>query len=213
MDIYEYIKEMNTEEELFPEMLAYAQENRVPIMDQDALSVMKHYIHLSGAKRILEIGTAIGYSAMHMLSVSQDISVVTIEKDQDSHAHAKRFFEMQGVSDRVRSLLADAKEVAPEELGEQKFDLLFIDASKGNNRNFFDKFSAHVRPGGLIIIDNILLRGLVTKEEITARGTRRMKEKVDGFNRMIKESKMSSAFLPVGDGLLIITKDKEEQGE
>ncbi|MFC4983773.1 O-methyltransferase, partial [Salinicoccus siamensis] len=148
MDIYEYIKEMNTEEELFPEMLAYAQENRVPIMDQDdALSVMKHYIHLSGAKRILEIGTAIGYSAMHMLSVSQDITVVTIEKDQDSHAHAKRFFEMQGVSDRVRSLLADAKEVTPEEIGEQKFDLLFIDASKGNNRNFFDKFSAHVRPG------------------------------------------------------------------
>src|SRR5699024_9769008 len=65
LNIFKYIERMNSGPELFPDVLSYAREYKVPIMDFDALQVMKHYIHLTGAERILEIGTAIGYSALH----------------------------------------------------------------------------------------------------------------------------------------------------
>ncbi|HIW12319.1 MAG TPA: O-methyltransferase [Candidatus Salinicoccus stercoripullorum] len=208
MEIFEYIERMNSGPELFPDVLSYAREYKVPIMDFDALQVMKHYIHLTGAERILEIGTAIGYSALHMLSVSDAVEVVTIEKDGDSHRVAKDFFEAYGVTGRVDPVLQDAKEIDPETL-KGPFDILFIDASKGNNEYFFENFSPLIKDGGLIIVDNILLRGLVVEEETHSRNRRRMKEKVDAFNKRIAASGMLSSFLPVGDGLLIISKQEE----
>ncbi|MCG1008887.1 O-methyltransferase [Salinicoccus sp. ID82-1] len=211
MDIYEYIRNLNARPEAFPEMLAYAKRHDVPIMDEDALNVMKHYMKLARVKNVLEIGTAIGYSAMHMLSVDDSVSVVTIEKDEDAHRTANAFFTDHGVSHRVLSVLGDAKEVPFEALGEAPFDLLFIDASKGNNQRFYERYLPLVKTGGLIIVDNILIRGLVVQDGITARGTRRMKEKVDGFNRAIAGSGTASAFLPVGDGLLVIIKDEKEE--
>lgn len=209
MDIYEYVRNLNAAPELFPDMLEYAREHHVPIMDEDALNVMKHYMGLAQTRHVLEVGTAIGYSAMHMLSVGEDVSVVTMEKDEASHRQANAFFARYGVLDRVSSLLGDAKEIPLDQLGGEPFDLLFIDASKGNNQRFYERYLPLVKPGGLVIVDNILLRGRVTEEEIASRGTRKMKEKVDSFNRAIAESDVSSAFLPVGDGLLVITKDKE----
>lgn len=209
MEIFEYIEKLNSRSELFPDMLLYAEDHKVPIMDPDALQVMKHYIHLSGSKRILEIGTAIGYSAMHMLSVSEDVSVVTIEKDEESHSTAQRFFSEYSVTSRVASILGNAKEIEPASLSEAPFDMLFIDASKGNNEYFFETYSPLVKNNGLIIVDNILLRGLVVQEEIVSRNRRKMKEKVDAFNKRIAASGMNSSFLPVGDGLLIISKKEE----
>lgn len=209
MEILEYIENLNSAPELFPDMLSYAAEHKVPIMDSDALQVMKHYMHLTDARNILEIGTAIGYSAMHMLSVRDDVSVVTIEKDESSHETAQRFFEEYAMASRVKSILGDAKEVRPESLSEEPFDMLFIDASKGNNEYFFETYSPLVKNNGLIVVDNILLRGLVAEEDIQSRNRRRMKEKVDAFNKRIASSGMLSSFLPVGDGLLIISKKEE----
>lgn len=209
MEIFEYIEKMNSRPELFPDMLSYAVEHKVPIMDSDALQVMKHYMHLTGSRHILEIGTAIGYSAMHMLSVSDDVTVVTIEKNEDSYRTARDFFKSHNVAARVESILGDAKEVGTGSLSDTPFDMLFIDASKGNNEYFFETFSPLVKDGGLIIVDNILLRGLVVEEEIESRNRRRMKEKVDAFNKRIAASGMLSSFLPVGDGLLIISKKEE----
>lgn len=209
MEIFEYIEKLNSVPEEFPDMLSYATEHKVPIMDSDALHVMKHYMHLSGSRRILEIGTAIGYSAMHMLSVSDDVSVVTIEKDEGSHRAAQHFFNEYRMTSRVTPILGDAKEIEPDSLSENNFDMLFIDASKGNNEYFFETYSPLVRDGGLIIVDNIFLRGLVVEEEILSRNRRRMKEKVDAFNKRIAASGMLSSFLPVGDGLLIISKKEE----
>lgn len=211
MDIYEYIRSMNARPEAFPEMLAYANTHDVPIMDEDALNVMKHYMKLARVRNVLEIGTAIGYSAMHMLSVDDSVSVVTVEKDEDAHRTANEFFQDHKVSHRVSSILGDAKEIPLELLGEVPFDLLFIDASKGNNQRFYERYLPLVKTGGLIIVDNILIRGLVVEDDISSRGARRMKEKVDAFNRAMAGSATPSAFLPVGDGLLVVIKDEKEE--
>lgn len=87
-------------------------------------------------------------------------------------------------------------------------DMLFIDASKGNNQLFFDKFSPFVKEDGLIVVDNILLRGLVVDDEIAGRGKRKLKEKVDAFNQNMSKSNYPTSFLPVGDGLLVISKSQ-----
>ncbi len=209
MEILEYIEAMNSKSELYPDMLAYAKEHKVPIMDPDALQVLKHYMHMTRSMHILEIGTAIGYSAMHMLSVHKDVKVTTIEKDEVSYNSAQRFFKNHDVAPRVESILGDAKELEPGSLSDTPFDMLFIDASKGNNEYFFETYSPLVKDDGLIIVDNILLRGLVVEEDIQSRSRRRMKEKVDAFNKRIASSGMLSSFLPVGDGLLIISKKEE----
>ncbi|GAB3071013.1 O-methyltransferase [Salinicoccus sesuvii] len=211
MDIYEYIRNMNAHPEAFPEMLAHANAHNVPIMDEDALNVLKHYMKVARVRKVLEIGTAIGYSAMHMLSVDDDVSVVTVEKDEDTHRIANAFFQEHEVSHRVSSILGDAKEIPLEALGEESFDLLFIDASKGNNQRFYERYLPLVKTGGLIIVDNILIRGLVVEDNVSSRGARRMKEKVDAFNRAIASSATPSAFLPVGDGLLVVIKDEKEE--
>ena len=209
LDIYDYVAALNSSDELFVDVHTDAVENNVPIMDRDALEVMKHYIHLTGTRHILEIGTAIGYSALHMMSVHPDVSVVTLEKDEENHRAAKANFEKYNVTDRVKPILGDAAGILHKEIAERSFDMLFIDASKGNNQKFFEMYSPFIKQGGLILVDNFLLRGMVVDGDIQSKNRRKMKARVDAFNQHIASSEMFSSFLPVGDGLLVISKNKE----
>src|SRR5699024_3138515 len=112
---------------------------------------------IKGAKNILEIGTAIGYSALHFASAGQGIHVTTIEKDEASHETARENISESDYSSNIKTILADAKEA---DLGNAQFDFLFIDASKGNNQLFFDKYKKYLTEDALIIVDNIFVRGL-----------------------------------------------------
>lgn len=207
MDLAQYVKSLNTGHEDYPDILSYAVENNVPVIDSDALTALKHLIRIKGAKTYLEIGTAIGYSGLHMLSVYDDSRLITIEKDEKSYETAVENFSRYKVGSRADAHLDDAKTI---ELNLEKasVDMLFIDASKGNNQLFFDKFSPFVKEDGLIVVDNILLRGLVVDDEIAGRGKRKLKEKVDAFNQNMSKSNYPTSFLPVGDGLLVISKSQ-----
>lgn len=196
-----YIEELNIREELFKDLYNYAVENHVPIIDSDALNILKNFVYLKNVKHILEVGTAIGYSGLHMLSVFDDLHLTTIEMNEDSFNLADKNFKEYGVSDRVKNILGDAKEVEIE----GTFDMIFIDASKGNNLLFLEKFKSLLRPGGMIVVDNILLRGLIVEEEIDNRNKRKLKEKVDRFNHYVKENYAHTMYFNVGDGLLVIT--------
>ncbi|CAD2075756.1 Putative O-methyltransferase/MSMEI_4947 [Jeotgalicoccus aerolatus] len=188
-------------EELFPAIHRYALENRVPVIDSDALNVVKQYIQIKGAKNILEIGTAIGYSALHFASAADGVHVTTIEKDEASHNLAKDNINAAGFSNKITAILADAKEV---DLKDGRFDFLFIDASKGNNQLFFDKYKEYLTDDALIIVDNIFVRGLITDDNVENRNKRKLRDKVRNFNQAMKDSEYSTSFLNVGDGLLVI---------
>src|SRR5690625_595138 len=207
MNIAEYVKNLNVNQEPYPDVFSYAVENNVPIMDSDALAALKHLILIKGAKTYLEIGTAIGYSGLHLLSVYEDSHLITIEKDRDSYETAVENFSRYKVSSRVDSYLDDAKTMNLN-MEEESVDLLFIDASKGNNQLFFEKYIPFVKEDGLIVVDNILLRGLVVKDEIAGRNKRKLKEKVDAFNQYMSKSDYPTSFLPIGDGLLVISKSQ-----
>lgn len=201
MELIKYVRDLNTMEELFPAIHRYALENRVPVIDSDALNVVKQYIQIKGAKNILEIGTAIGYSALHFASAADGVHVTTIEKDEASHNLAKDNINAAGFSNKITAILADAKEV---DLKDVRFDFLFIDASKGNNQLFFDKYKEYLTDDALIIVDNIFVRGLITDDNVENRNKRKLRDKVRNFNQAMKDSEYSTSFLNVGDGLLVI---------
>lgn len=201
MELKQYIRELNTEAEIFTDIYDYAVKHHVPIIDGDALNAVKQYISIKGAKNILEIGTAIGYSALHFASVDDDIHVTTIEKDEASHNIANENINNSPYKDRITTILADAKTV---ELNQKDFDFLFIDASKGNNQFFFDKYKTYLTDDALIIVDNIFIRGLITEEEIENRNKRKLRDKVREFNQNMKDSEYSTSYLNIGDGLLVI---------
>lgn len=201
MELIKYVRDLNTMEELFPAIHRYALENRVPVIDSDALNVVKQYIQIKGAKNILEIGTAIGYSALHFASAADGVHVTTIEKDEASHNLAKDNINAAGFSNKITAILADAKEV---DLKDGRFDFLFIDASKANNQLFFDKYKEYLTDDALIIVDNIFVRGLITDDNVENRNKRKLRDKVRNFNQAMKDSEYSTSFLNVGDGLLVI---------
>ncbi|MEK4555024.1 O-methyltransferase [Jeotgalicoccus sp. FSL K6-3177] len=201
MELINYVKDLNTNEELFPAVHRYAVENRVPIIDSDALNVVKQYIAIKGAKNILEIGTAIGYSALHFASAGQGVHVTTIEKDEASHETARENISESDYSSNIKTILADAKEA---DLGNAQFDFLFIDASKGNNQLFFDKYKKYLTEDALIIVDNIFVRGLIADDNVENKNKRKLRDKVRAFNQSMKDSEYTTSFLNVGDGLLVI---------
>lgn len=201
MDENKYIEQLNIREELFKDVYDYAIENHVPIIDSDSLNILKNFIYLKNVKQVLEVGTAIGYSGLHMLSVSSELRLTTIEMNEESFKLASKNFEKYDVTNRVENILGDAKEVEVE----GTFDMLFIDASKGNNQLFLEKFKPLLSPSGMIVVDNILLRGLIVEKEIKNRNKRKLKEKVDRFNHYVKENYPHTMYFNVGDGLLIIT--------
>lgn len=207
MNIAQYVKSLNVVEEHYPDVYSYAVDNSVPIIDSDALAALKHLIRIKGAKTYMEIGTAIGYSGLHLLSVYDDSHLITMEKDHGVYETAVENFSRYDVASRVDAHLGDAKTMDLN-IEEESVDLLFIDASKGNNQLFFDKFSPFVKEDGLIVVDNILLRGLVTEDDIVGRNKRKLKEKVDAFNQHMSQSDYPTSFLPIGDGLLVISKSQ-----
>src|SRR5699024_1414731 len=129
MEIFDYIERMNSGPELFPDVLSYAREYKVPIMDFDALQVMKHYIHLTGVERILEVGTGTCCRALHSFPVGDGLDGVTTKNTGDSHRRAKEFFEAYGVSGRLDPVLQDASGIGLETLREP-FDVRFVEASE-----------------------------------------------------------------------------------
>lgn len=191
-------------EDKIKEMEAYAKLERIPIMLPDGIDYLCNYIKNHKIKRILEIGSAIGYSAIRMALVSNDIKVTTIEKDSERYNLAIKNIRECNLSNRINIILGDAKEV--EINGE--FDLLFIDASKANNIFFFEKFSKNVTDYGIIITDNLFFHGLVLDESLVkTKNQRGIVRKIKEFKEFLDNNKdYQTEYVSVGDGLSLSKK-------
>ncbi len=179
-----------------------ALDNNIPIMMDDGIKFLKKYIRDHNIKNILEIGTAVGYSAIMMCDVSDDIFVTTIERDEKRYLEAISNLKKVGLEDRIKLIYNDAFNVNLKE----KFDLIFIDAAKAQNINFFEKFQYNLKKGGTIITDNMNFHGLVFKDEkdIKSRNLRQLVKKVKLYKDFLNNnSDFSTEFLDVGDGLAI----------
>jgi len=189
---------------MLSEIEKYAKENRIPIMLPDGIDYLCNYIKENKIKRILEIGSAIGYSAIRMALVNSNIKIVTIEKDVDRYNIARGNIEKFNLERQIDIILGDARDT----LIEGEFDLIFIDASKGNNINFFKKYSANLSKYGIIITDNLFFHGLVKNEElIKTKNQRGIVRKIKEFISFLDNNSLFvTEYISVGDGLSISIK-------
>lgn len=179
----------------------YAKENYIPIMLKDGIEYLCDYIRKNNIKNILEIGSAIGYSAIKMALVSDDISITTIEKDEERYNMAVSNIHKFNLDNRINIILKDAKEV---ELT-SKFDLIFIDASKGNNIYFFNKFASNLADNGVIITDNLSFHGRVEDANlITSKNQLGIVNKIKDFISFLDNNKdFTTTYILVGDKIAI----------
>ncbi|WP_342469163.1 O-methyltransferase [Ureibacillus sp. FSL K6-3587] len=204
----EFIKSfIHPRNDLLLKMEQYAQTHHVPIMQLPAIEVLTQILRIQRPKTLLEIGTAIGYSAIRIAEALPDCQVVTIERDEERIRLAKEFIKESDAGSRITVIEGDALEVDVTEFP-SAFDAVFIDAAKGQNMRFFEKYSPLVPSGGVIYIDNIFMHGLsdIPIEEVP-RGKRSMIRKLKEFTEWIKNHPgYHTTFVPVGDGLLICLK-------
>ena len=189
------------------EMKRYAQENKVPIIQDEGLLYLKQIVRLSQSINILEIGTAIGYSAIELARINPKIHVDTIEKEESMVKLALENVAKSRLNARVRVFHADALTIDLSLLL-PSYDLVFIDAAKAQYIKFFEKFDQLVKPKGLIVSDNLLFHGLVTTtEKIVSKNLRMLIGKIKKYNEWLTKNKgYNTTFLPIGDGMAVSEK-------
>ena len=159
-------------------------------------------------KNILEIGTAVGYSALLMLEGAKDAFITTIEKDNERAQQAMTNFEKNGVKERVDLIVGDAGEVLPQLEDEGKeFDLIFLDGPKGQYLRYLPHLKNLLCKGGLLVADNVLLHGWVKGEEFVKHKHRSMVVNLRKFLKCLEEDHdFDSKLLEIEDGMTISRK-------
>lgn len=206
--LHEYIESLIPDRStLLTEMEQYAKEHNVPIMESAGIETMLQILRLKQPEAILEVGTAIGYSALRMAYALPDTKIVSIERDEERLDLAKKYIKEAEKESQIHLIYGDALEVEQQVSSYGVYDVIFIDAAKGQYKRFFEMYSAMLRPGGIVLTDNVLFKGLVAAKEIENKRIRNLVKKIDDFNRwLINHAGYDTVILPVGDGVAISIK-------
>lgn len=179
-----------------------ALEENVPIMQDDTIDFVTNYIAEKNIKKVLEIGTAVGYSAIMMALSSPLVTVVTIERDKERYIQALKNVKKMNLEDRITLIFNDALEVNLKD----KFDLIIFDAAKSKNLEFFSHFENNLEVNGTIITDNLNFHGYVKKdlEEIPSRNIRGLVRKIRKYIEFLENNtKYKTEFHNLGDGISV----------
>ena len=184
----------------------FADIHSVPIMQDEGISFICDYIKKHNVKKVLEIGTAIGFSSINFARADHAVNVTTIELDETRHKAALKNIEDNGLSNRITCHLCDAgKWTAPQ--GEL-YDLIFIDGPKAQYIAHFERFKDNLAPGGAIITDNLSFHGMVEDLSLTHNySTIKMMRKIRKFIKFLRENKeFTTTFYNLGDKISVSTK-------
>lgn len=157
-------------------------------------------------RRILEIGTFMGYSALCLAEgLSEDGVIITLDVNEETNRTAKSFWAKSGYADKIEARLGDALKIIP--TLDEIFDSVFIDADKPNYANYYDAVFPKIRIGGIVVADNVLRGGRVTDVAANADEDTIALHK---FNEKIQaDERVSNILLAVRDGLMVIRKEKD----
>ena len=179
----------------------YAKQYNIPIMLPDGIEFLLEYIKKNNIKNILEIGTAIGYSAIRMCLINYDVKVTTIERDENRYKEAVKNIKNFKLEDRINLIYKDAFDVYLDD----KYDLIFIDAAKSQYIKFFEKFKFNLNKNGVIVSDNLNFHGLThTDKEIKSRNVRGIVRKLNNYIDFLNNNnEFTTEFYDIGDGISI----------
>lgn len=183
------------------ELEIFAKENNIPIMQKDGILYLIDYIKNNNIKNILEIGSAIGYSSIMMAKVDKDIKVTTIEKDKERYDIAVSNINKYNLNNQINIIYGDATETQIEGM----YDLIFIDAAKGKNTFFFEKFKHNLKQDGTIITDNLSFHGLVEDPSLVkTKNQKGIVNKIKSFIEFLDNNKeFNTIYIPIGDTIAI----------
>ena len=190
---------------MIKDLKKYALDNNVPIMQDEGIDYLTTFIIKHQITRVLEVGTAIGYSAIMMALANPKLKVVSIERDEERYLEALKNVKKFQLEDRITLLFKDALEVKLND----KFDLIFLDGAKGQNINFFEHFERNLDEGGFFVTDNIDFHGYVEKdeEEIKSRNLRQLVRKIKSYIDYLKNNpNYTTTFIEKGDGIAVTQK-------
>lgn len=194
--------------ELLKDIEKYGRENKIPILLDDSLEYITGLLEKIKPHRILEIGTAIGFSAINFSKyLDEGGRIDTIEIESLRVQQALENIEKVGVQDKIRVLEGDALDILP--YLTEKYDVIFIDASKGKYLEFFEHALRLSPVGGWIIADNVLYKGMVLGD-YNKHKQRTAVNKLRSFIDVVMETEcLNSELVDIGDGLTISKKIKE----
>ncbi|RSD24111.1 O-methyltransferase [Mesobacillus subterraneus] len=206
--LQEYLDSLiHPRQDLLGEMEEYAQQNGVPIMEPAGIETMLQLLRIQQPEMILEVGTAIGYSALRMAFALPEAKVVTLERDEDRFMLAVEYIRRAAKQDQIIQIKGDALKLEQEVSRYAPFDTIFIDAAKGQYKRFFEMYSSYLKPGGMIVTDNVLFKGLVYHQEAESKRVRSLVKKIDEFNRWLSSNpEYDTIILPIGDGVAVSKK-------
>ncbi len=183
------------------ELEEYAKINNIPIMQKDGILYLINYIKENNIKNILEIGSAIGYSSIMMASINSDIRITTIERDKDRYDLAVFNIKKYNLDKQINIIYGDAVDTDITGM----YDLIFIDAAKGKNIFFFEKYKNNLVKGGTIITDNLSFHGLVEDSDLVkTKNQRGIVNKIKDFISFLDNNdEFDTEYIPVGDKIAI----------
>ena len=194
--------------ELYPNIKKYALEHKTPIIMEDSLEYIKTLIKKEKVQKILEIGTAISYSALHFVSVGEDVLVDTIERNEVMIEEATKNIQEYDNKKQITLHKGDALEYPIEALGKD-YDLLFIDAAKAQSQKFFLRYVPLLKENGIIITDNMNFHGVSIDDPNISRNLRNMLKKIQNYKEwLINHHDYETHFVDLGDGLAITRRKK-----
>lgn len=192
--------------EILTEIEQAAHKDLVPIIRKEMESFLRVILTIKHPKEILELGTAIGYSAI-LMSECCDAKITTIENYEKRIPIARENFEKAGKSDQIELLEGDAMEVM-KTLPKEKYDFIFMDAAKAQYINYLPEVMRLLIPGGVLITDNVLQDGdLIQSKFVVRRRDRTIHKRMREFLETVKhDDRLETSIVPIGDGIVMAVK-------
>ena len=185
-----------------------ALDDHIPIIMDDTLAVIEKYLNENKPEKILEIGTAVGYSAICFTEVlSENGKIDTIERDTERVKEAKKNIKLAEVEEKINIFEGDAVEILP--TMDEKYDVVFIDAAKGKYPFFLKEALRMIKPNGIIFADNILYKGYVMSDYNKHKQRTAVRYLREYIKEVSENPNLETEILEVGDGLAI-SKIKSE---
>ena len=190
---------------MIKDLKKHALEENIPIMQDEGIDYLTTFIIKKQIHSVLEIGSAIGYSAIMMALADPNLKITTIEKDRDRYLEALKNIKEFDLENQITLVFHDALDANIE----GNFDMIFIDAAKGQNIRFFERYENNLNPNGYILTDNMNFHGLVDKvdAEIESKNLRSLVRKIRDYRTfLVNNPNYQVEFLNIGDGIAVARK-------
>ena len=195
-------------EDYLKELELFAYENHIPIVEREVAQLLKVLLKIHRPKKILEIGTAIGYSSLVMASSTDiDCSITTIERRRDMVELAEKNINDTVYKDRIKVLYGEAEDILPSL--DDIYDFIFLDAAKGQYMEFFNHCSNLIQENGLIVSDNVLFKGMVASDDLVIRRKKTIVKRLRAYLKHINYLEgYTSCVIPIGDGVALTYREE-----